>query len=181
MPAVYDSVAVSSELVYKNFVHENIRRGWKIAPVGNIPEAPRYKFDETRGEEMKEDQKSRKPLRKGAELQLERMRSTPLNDTVLQVLKSAVDMVHFCLHVPLAVRKQPRTICGLWNCGSVENPSLTAKLSSNASEWTGENCAYAFCASCYGDAYPVERALDNAEADAGSSDSNSESSSSSSS
>ena len=40
MPAVYDSEAGSSELLYKYVVHSNVRQVWFVLAEGSIPEAP---------------------------------------------------------------------------------------------------------------------------------------------
>ena len=185
MPSVYDSVAVSAELLHKKAVHDNIRRGWQLVPSGEIPQRPVVPLTGSAGPSTPSPKKAisftppRAKLQRGADLQLERMRTCPLNSTVKQVLNVPVGLVHLVVENPLVDIKCPATVCNLWRCGSSKAPVKSAKFAQTSSDWTGENCKYGFCERCFGDNYPTERVIGGkADASPGQEVSDSDSSSS---
>ena len=89
---------------------------------------------------------------------MRRLRETPLNDTVVQVLNVPHGTVHLYLRGAFNP-KEPKTICGRFAPGLPKEPAKTAQFATDSGKWTGDNCMFAFCERCFGDAYPVERVL----------------------
>ena len=110
-----------------------------ITPLSENSTPPKLKLDE-----------------KGAGLQLQRMRDSPLDGSIIQVLNQAGGVVHLFAH--RCNWKNPTTLCGRWACGSLKRPSSGAEFATTE-EWTGLNSFHAFCDSCYGDVYPADRCL----------------------
>ena len=182
MASVYDSVPVSAEFVHKKAVHDNIRRGWTLVPVGEIPGKPIVPLtgaspSAASPSKVKFLPPAAKLTQRGAAMQLERMKTCPLNSTVRQVLNTQAGLVHLVVEAPAVSPKNPSTVCNTWKCGSSKWPGKNTRFSATSTEWTGENCKYGFCDRCYGDNYPVERAVKDA-VDAPGSGSSSDSSSS---
>ena len=88
-----------------------------------------------------------------------RARRTPLNDTVVQVLNTHFGTVHlFPVSTLLGTNvKTPKTFCGGWAPGTLENPNKDATFASSSEKWTGMNCVFGFCERCYGASYPKGR------------------------
>ena len=163
-PALYDSVAASSELVYKDFVHRNIQAGRQVASEGNVPAKPMVSLRSSGAELPATNTGPARPksTQKGADLQLERMGKLPLNQSVVQVRNVPVGTVHL---FPLSKHrvKNPKPFCGRWASGSPDAPSEDAEFSTGSSTWTGDNSFFGFCVTCYGKAYPVDRAVEKVE------------------
>ena len=159
MPAIYVSVSASSDLIYKNFIHRNFQEGWTLSAEGVIPLIPVVPFQAQKTCEPDEQGWTvvEKPTftQRGADLQLRRMRDSPLNDTVVQCLNSKVGVVH--LFLTSCQWTDPKTVCGRWSCGSPARPVASASFAADSEEWTAESCKFGFCERCYGDCYPVGR------------------------
>ena len=161
MAAIYDSVSATSELLYKDYVHKNIQSGWTISETGSIPQAPLVSFNTAHstaplGCDVSPPKKA-KLDQKGAGLQLQRMRDSPLNESIVQVLNQLTGGVHLFAHK--SNWKNPSTVCGRWPCGSIKNPANGAEFGQTSETWTALNSFNSFCELCYGDAYPVDRCL----------------------
>ena len=62
MARVYDSVSVSAELLYKDFIHKNFQSGWTLRDTGSIPMVPKVPFgDMHKGEPLDENSSPPKP------------------------------------------------------------------------------------------------------------------------
>ena len=162
-PAVYDSVAASSELLYKDFIHRNVQQGWSLSKEGAIPLRPVVSFESCKEPAPVEEKTEwafaeASVTQRGAALQLQRMSDSPLNETVIQVLNTGSGLVHLFMTGKFKW-KDPKSLCGRWACGSPDRPMKAASFAASSSEWTGSTCLYGFCESCYGDCYPVERCL----------------------
>lgn len=160
MPAVYDSVAASSELVYKSFIHQNFRAGWRVAESGIVPTKPIKPLasEDVASPSVTVAPPSVKSTQRGADLQVKRARECPLDQTVIQVMNVPVGLVHL---FPLSKHrvKFPKTFCGRWSPGAPDAPSKDAEFSVVSDKWTGDNSLFGFCTTCYGRAYPVDRAV----------------------
>ena len=162
MPAIYDSVSASSELLYKDYIHKNIQQGWSLSEEGSIPLAPVVPFrpadppsEVSEGFTLVEKPKF---TQKGGELQYRRLTDSPLNKDVVQYLNTHLGTVH--LFIPGKFTwKDPKTVCGRWACGSPDRPVSSACFAATSAEWTAKSCEFGFCERCYGDCYPVERCL----------------------
>ena len=162
MPAVYDSVAASSELVYKNFIHQNFRAGWQVAEEGNVPSKPLVplSFVGKSDRPVEASPPKAKSTQRGADLQMKRTWESPLDSSVIQVLNVPVGLVHlFPVSSGLVRVKQPKTFCGRWSPGSPDSPSGDAEFAPNSAKWTGDNSFFGFCERCYGASYPLGRAV----------------------
>ena len=163
MASVYDSVSASSELVYKDFIHRNIQKGWSLCAEGSIPLQPVVPFVScskpvaSKADGPKATAAKPSSTQKGADLQLRRMADSPLNDSVVQCQILSLGHVH--LHVRGVFQwKSPKTCCGK-ECGSPAKPAKNCKFSDSSQEWTGDNCLFGFCVRCYGECYPVDRCM----------------------
>ena len=161
MPAIYDSVSASSELVYKDFIHKNIEAGWTVAEEGSVPAKPICPLSTSGGVEPSRVSGQDKPksTQKGADLQMRRAREMPLDGSVVQALNTQIGTVHlFPLSKLLGTRvKAPKTFCGNWAPGTPDDPAKDAKFALTSDEYTGENCFFGFCERCYGASYPKDR------------------------
>ena len=92
---------------------------------------------------------------KGAALQLQRMRDSPLDDSIVQVLDQLRGLVHLFAHQ--SNWKNPTTLCNKWPCGSPKRPNNGVEFSRSSDEWNALNCFHMFCEHCYGESYPVDR------------------------
>ena len=161
MPAVYDSVAASAELVHKSYVCKNVQAGWRIADEGCLPEQPKVEGSSS-GSRPSGAQESPSKKRSGAELQERAVKKFPLDDTVCQVLNAPAGRVHLVLvggkrTMVVLKRTAARTLCGHWVCGTKQVPVQAATFANSSSRWSGSNSVYSFCESCYGDCYPMDR------------------------
>ena len=163
MAEVYDSVSATSELVYKDFIHKNIQKGWSLSAEGRIPLQPVVPFLSCSNarpvsEETPKAAVTKPPsTQKGADLQLRRMADSPLGDSVIQCQNTTLGIVHLQIRGAFQF-KDPRTCCGR-QYGSPTNPAKNMKFSDSSQEWTGENSLFHFCERCYGDCYPVDRCI----------------------
>ena len=162
MASIYDSVSASAELIYKDFVHKNFQNGWSLMEEGSVPLAPVVPFvanpqvmlEEKDGDWSLADRP--KSTQKGADLQSRRLADSPLDGSVVQVLNTQVGVVHLFVGTKFAW-KDPRSICGRWQCGSPDRPGKNSKFAAGSAEWKADNCMFGFCEACYGDCYPAER------------------------
>ena len=58
-------------------------------------------------------------------------------------------------------RKDLKTVCGRWQCGSPDAPARAAEFSSAFDSWSNENSVYGFCEARYGECWPVGRCQDS--------------------
>ena len=161
MASIYDSVQASSELLYKDFIHKNFMHGWSLSMSGSIPSPPLVPFVQVSDQkpvELTSTPPEPKSSTRGVDLQKTRVAESPLDSTVIQVVKGSVGCVHLYLRT-LYGWKEPKTVCGTWKCSTPDAPAAGVEFSKFSSHWTGKNCCYAFCESCYGDCYPIGRCL----------------------
>ena len=163
MASIYDSVQASSELLYKDFIHKNFQLGWSLSMSGSIPSPPLVPFVQSSVQKpvvASLTPPKPKSSTRGVDLQRTRVAESPLDSTVIQVVKGNVGCVHLYLHRRDLFRwKEPVTVCGRWKCGSPDAPAAGVEFSKCSSQWTDDNCCFAFCERCYGDCYPEERCL----------------------
>ena len=88
------------------------------------------------------------------------MTDSPLDRSVIQVVNKVKGTVHlFVQRSELFRWKDPKTVCGRWQCGSPDAPAKGAEFSSAFDSWSDKNSVYGFCEACYGDCYPRDRCL----------------------
>ena len=175
MASVYDSVTASSELIYKDFVHKNFQKGWTLSQTGAIPMAPKVHLSQlVQGNGLTENStppKAKGQLdRKGAALQLRRMRDSPLDSRVVQCRNVLQGTVH--LYVDdrtFGAKNTTTTVCENWPCGTPSKPSNGAEFADSSESWNALNSFDNFCEYCYGVAYPVDKCIPTPRKSAGAS------------
>ena len=160
MPARYDSAVAVVELRYKAFVVENIVAGFRLVVNACKPLPPLVLLDASavatpaivRISKLALNLKAKsRSISAGNVLASKRQEELLLPPNVVQVLNSKVGVVH--LYVLGRKANAQKTACGSWKCGFASSPWLSARFAKNSTVWSPDNCAYSFCAQCYGRQY----------------------------
>ena len=139
--------------------------GWNLRSSGAIPSPPKIAFGEVSDSKpVDENQTPPKPKSavRGGDLQRTRVADSPLDKSVVQVVNLKHGTVNLFVRGSGLTRwKDPRTVCGRWQCGMPDAPARGAEFSRSSDTWSDINCVYGYCEACYGSCYPVDRCVES--------------------